>query len=919
MNSLPEIPDEFKNHPALVFERVPSKYSVRRVLDEPLPGATGEAEAAINALAKAVGAGRAISRPLTEIELWQEQTGFSPFDNLAELSEAERYCAPLEHAVNEIVARGIEGPCVGWEGAGGGGSDCGAKATGDDAGGGPEAGGEACRFLAQFFGNEPWPLIAIQPGENGKSIIKAKTFPAGSGRAALVEKWIKDKNRASEIYFAVNPIKPNCALDKKADKNDVAAAQWLFVDQDPPDHSYDTDPVKLAAWRETKLAAFKTYPGGIPGWPTVILDSGRGFWLFWKLKEAHPVDGWADAATKTNGLLTEAVEARGRGVEKAYGADNVRNIDRIARLPGTVNHRTGQRARAIEFEPSRTYDLTAFPEGPATGAGAGGGNKSGARDQTASAKAARLGWRIIQGGKTREDMEKAIRDDPETSPWYNKHAQLGDVQRQLDRIFAAADARFGGFIRDEKGRVIKTRANVLVALEKMKIKISYNEFSCDETITGLRDFGPRIDDAVINRLWLSLQDRYNLFVAYDAFNRMISDIARDRRFHPVKDYLNSLRGLGRRAGVSIDTWLIDFAGAKDTPLVRAYGAKWLLAGVARIFDPGCKFDQTLNLIGDEGINKSTALKRLAHKPEWFSDSLPLGETDKKFIEQTLGKSILEFSDLIGLNSGKEVEKVTSSLSRCEDRARLAYDRRRSDILRQFITAGSTNALQFLTKKTGNRRWWSVGIIRFDLDRFTDDVVNHLWAEALQRYLNGESIVLPESLWAEAAKEQESRLVGSCIEDELRHALGGKDGPSGAILSTALREYLALRDIRNPANRDLNDSLSRLGFKSIHLRFAGKPESCWLRRDKETLEFDKVESVQDFRSMIEYRLWIWACKHDWPRKAKLTFTEWKHTDAGKSARVDVEAGRDLDEMKAERRERKEAPRMDSEIVDEDIPM
>ena len=87
-------------------------------------------------------------------------------------------------------------------------------------------------------------------------------------------------------------------------------------------------------------------PQGIPR-PNRVIDSGRGYWGYWKLASQQPVDG---GQNNVNGPLTETVECYGRGIEQAFGdrfADGCRNIDRIARLPGTINTKTGNAARVL--------------------------------------------------------------------------------------------------------------------------------------------------------------------------------------------------------------------------------------------------------------------------------------------------------------------------------------------------------------------------------------------------------------------------------------------------------------------------------------------------------------------------------------------------------------------------------------------
>jgi predicted P-loop ATPase len=104
--------------------------------------------------------------------------------------------------------------------------------------------------------------------------------------------------------------------------------------------------------------------------------------------------------------------------------------------------------------------------------------------------------------------------------------------------------------------------------------------------------------------------------------------------------------LGRCA--RIDTWLIDYAGAEDNEFVRAVSRPMLVAAVRRIRSPGCKFDEILILQSTtQGFDKSTALATLAVKPEWFTDSIDMGATDKEAIEQLQGKWIVEVAELKG--------------------------------------------------------------------------------------------------------------------------------------------------------------------------------------------------------------------------------------------------------------------------------
>jgi hypothetical protein len=208
---------------------------------------------------------------------------------------------------------------------------------------------DAITFLEEFFGNAPWPLVAIREKEKPY----AYTIPNTPNRKEAAAQWIRHHNgQGRNVYFAPNPLK--ALLHKKAEKNDVAAAAWLWADLDPPKNATAE---QIESWRAERR---KEIAGALPcclNAPTWIIDSGRGFWVFWRFRWPIPVDG-------KDGPLTARIEAYGLEIEKAFKpwTDNCRNIDRIARLPGTVNHKTGRIAGVIAHNRDAAYELKDFPE-----------------------------------------------------------------------------------------------------------------------------------------------------------------------------------------------------------------------------------------------------------------------------------------------------------------------------------------------------------------------------------------------------------------------------------------------------------------------------------------------------------------------------------------------------------------------------
>lgn len=229
--------------------------------------------------------------------------------------------------------------------------------------------------------------------------------------------------------------------------------------------------------------------------------------------------------------------------------------------------------------------------------------------------------------------------------------------------------------------------------------------------------------------------------------------ASERAYHPIKEYLESLPpwdGVGR-----IDNLLRDYFGADDNSYTRAVIRKSITAAVARIYQPGIKFDSVLILNGPQGIGKSTFFSKLAG--EWFSDSLTVTDMkDKAGPEKLQGYWILELGELAGMRK-TEAETVKSFISRVDDKYRASYGISVENHPRQCIIVGSTNAEDgFLRDITGNRRFWPVRVSGNSEKKpwqIADAEVRQIWAEALVLYKNGEKLYLEGEDAETAVQEQ----------------------------------------------------------------------------------------------------------------------------------------------------------------------
>jgi predicted P-loop ATPase len=402
------------------------------------------------------------------------------------------------------------------------------------------------------------------------------------------------------------------------------------------------------------------------------------------------------------------------------------------------------------------------------------------------------------------------------------------VKEQIDAAEEppASDTSETGLELGDNGRPRgKSQRNIRRAMELIGVAVHYDSFHDRMLITGLDGYDV-VDDATIDKLWLTIDERLGFLPDREFFYIVVAEAARRNTFHPVKDYLDGLEwdGVPR-----LDKWLITYGGAEDTSYTRAVGSITLIAAVRRIRQPGCKFDEMLILESPQGKSKSEMLAVLACRQGWFSDDLPLNADAKKVIEQTQGKWIMEAADMSGYRK-TDVDRLKSMLSRQVDGSRMAYGRLPVERPRQFIIIGTTNDKDYLKDITGNRRFWPIATPLFDVAMIKKDR-DQLWAEAAAREAKGESIRLDPKLWDAAAAEQAERTAADPWHDLLEDVLGDI---TGKILSADVWHILDVPTAQRTQdkNKNMGSAMRALGFKRTLLKFDGKNKRCYARGSDE---------------------------------------------------------------------------------------
>jgi predicted P-loop ATPase len=317
---------------------------------------------------------------------------------------------------------------------------------------------------------------------------------------------------------------------------------------------------------------------------------------------------------------------------------------------------------------------------------------------------------------------------------------------------------------DGKGQPLSTIDNFLLILRNDKefesLRFNQLSYSPEHIVDGKLERWQDKDDS---------RARFYIEQKYKIHNReKLDDALRilfaEREYHPIKQIIESVEwdGVSR-----IQELFIKWLKCEDTPYIREVTRLVFAGGIHRLYNAGCKFDDVAVLIGThQGEGKSTFARWLAIKDEFFTEVTEI--EGQKGIEAIEGAWICEIAELLAVTKSKEVEAVKSYITKLVDRYRRPFDRRTTDHKRQCVFIGTTNKEQFLTDKTGNRRWYPVKVMSsgYDLHDHKEEIqadILQAWAEAKHLYDNGElQPYADRNLLAEIRERQEQ-----AVEDDYR--------------------------------------------------------------------------------------------------------------------------------------------------------
>lgn len=371
-----------------------------------------------------------------------------------------------------------------------------------------------------------------------------------------------------------------------------------------------------------------------------------------------------------------------------------------------------------------------------------------------------------------------------------------------------------GNITDKPIQSIKNAAEAIEFDKSLFGRIKYNEIAYAPNVYGTlpwrRGRGWRewtnIDDANLKQY---IENKYGIKDMTKIMDALTT-VSSKYTVNPIKNMLEECyeRWDGNK---HIENLLPAMLGADKTEYTTEVMKLFMLGAIRRIYEPGCKFDYMMVLVSGQGTGKSTFLRLLTMNDKWFHDNFNTLDGDKAF-EKLRGIWIAELAELQATKRTKDVETIKSFITSRVDTYRAPYERRTEQRPRMSILAGTSNPVDFLTDRTGNRRFLPVtcGLHSPVFDIFDNEVATkaemaQAWGEAMDMFYQANkkpSLVLPRRLQDAALEMQTAYLEEDPDIGLIQNYLDTQADVNCVCAIMLWREALG-HEFEKPSRRDIN--------------------------------------------------------------------------------------------------------------------
>lgn len=327
----------------------------------------------------------------------------------------------------------------------------------------------------------------------------------------------------------------------------------------------------------------------------------------------------------------------------------------------------------------------------------------------------------------------------------------------------------------EKGGIrSNSPSNVLLAFkadDQLSIYLKHNEFSQEHELTKDIKIGnsyfkkgelPSNFDSVIKVYFESV---FEVAFTNQAMIDGMETFFSERTYNPVMEYMEAAAKEwdGRQR---INRMFQVYLGADDIELISKIAEMWLVGAVAKVYDPYVKFDYVLDLVGGQGVGKTSLLQKLGGN--WYTDAVT--DFSNKDNYDIMLKSLIVNDDEMVASNRMSFAETKAFISKTSLRFRKPYMKRTEEFAKNFVLARTTNQKEYLKDKTGERRFLPIMVNAEKQKKHPMEIdpetIKQIWGEAVTIFKNGASLMFDEETEKELNVYRERFMYRDEVEQQV---------------------------------------------------------------------------------------------------------------------------------------------------------
>lgn len=329
----------------------------------------------------------------------------------------------------------------------------------------------------------------------------------------------------------------------------------------------------------------------------------------------------------------------------------------------------------------------------------------------------------------------------------------------------------------------------------------------------------QLNDGIVNDivLYISVSPEYKTTFKPNLVSQVIDSVARANSYNPVIDYFEKCLAKWDKKP-RLDDFLQKYLGADDSEATKLTVRLWFMGAVAKGYNPLTKFDYVLDLVGGQGIGKTTLLREIA--PCGFYTDQFNSFTDKDD-KAELKNALIVNDDEMTASNRSSFEVVKKFITEQVFRYRPSYGKYIMTFNKGFVMARTTNEVQHLKDKSGDRRFLSIKCDEkrqrvHPVEGLKQEEIDQIWGEAVYLWKHTKDpFKLSPKQEAILADNRQQFLATSEVEDEIKVLLDGQFKDRKFVSNQEMRQALMIelgREVKSKDIKTMRYVMSHMGFE-----------------------------------------------------------------------------------------------------------